>query len=394
MLQLNQRDRQIWPELRGLVSADAALQQRLAAIEAPDTFAAGLSAAAAASGLEVAPAEIMARLRPDPLGLDRFAPAPTDGRDWPGEAWLPVEIGFDTGAAQVHWLYFGRKRLTQPFFTDSVRQVQRLPLNRLFRYRQNLDDFIARSGPLSAPDGFIFHMSRCGSTLVSQMIAALPDAVAVSEAPPLDSILQMCSGKEGEGALRALRAIVAALGQRRNGETKYVVKLDAWHTLALPLLRRAFPGVPWVFLYRDPVEVLVSQVRARGIQTVPSYVPPALFGLEASVPDEEYCAQVLAAICRAVIEHHGIGGGLLVDYSELPAAVESAILPHFGIRIDEYDRGLMQQAARMDAKAPGQFFTGDTEAKQKEATPRMRELAERHLAPVYRSLQQLRRAQS
>jgi len=394
MLQPNQRDMRGWPELRALVRADVGLQQRLAAIEQPDAFAAALAAAAAGAGLSIAPEQIAARLRPDPLQLERFAPTPPDGAEWPAEPWLPVEIGLETGAPQVHWLYFGGKRLTESFFTESVRQMQRLPFNRLLRYRQSLDDFVANARRVSPPDGFIFHMSRCGSTLVSQMIAALPDALAVSEAPPLDTILQMCSGGDEALSLRALHAIVGALGRRRNGESHYVVKLDAWHTIALPLLRRAFPNVPWVFLYRDPVEVLVSQVKVRGIQTVPSYVPPALFGLEASVPDEEYCAQVLAAICRAVIDRYGVGGGLLVNYSELPEAVEQSILPHFGIHIDAGRRAAMLQAARMDAKAPGQVFVSDSAEKQKEATARVRDLAGRHLGPMYRSLEDLRRAQA
>jgi len=392
MLQLDQSVTQIWPALRQAVWADSGLAQRLADIEQPEAFAAALSAAAEGLGMRVAPAAIAGRLRPDPLGLERFVPSPPDGPVAPDGPWLPVEIGTDTGAPQVHWLQFGSRRLAEPFFFDSARRVQRLPFNRLFRYRQDLADFAAHGDAAPAPDGFIFHMSRCGSTLVSQMIAAMPDALAISEAPPLDSILQMC--RDGDNAVRALRAMIAALGRRRRNETAYVVKLDAWHTLSLPLFRRAFPDVPWAFLYRDPVEVLVSQVKARGIQTVPTYVPPALYGLETSVPDEEYCAQVLAAICRAVLEHHALGGGLLVDYRQLPDAIESAILPHFNIRIRDEDRAAMREAARMDAKAPGQIFTRDSRQKQQEATAQLRELAARHLAPVYRSLEQLRCAQA
>jgi len=191
MLQPNQRDTRNWPELRALVRRDADLQRRLAAIEEPEAFAAALASAAAAAGLDVAREEIAARLRPDPLQLERLTPAPSDAAEWPDEPWLPVEIGLATGAPQVQWLYFGRKRLTESFFTESVRLVQRLPFNRLFRYRQSLADFVANARRVSPPQGFIFHMSRCGSTLVSQMIAALPDALAVSEAPPLDTILQM-----------------------------------------------------------------------------------------------------------------------------------------------------------------------------------------------------------
>lgn len=381
-----------WDAVRKAVWADSLLQQRLASIGQSEPFAAALSAVAAELGLTVGPEETLARLRPDPLGLERFAASPPDGHAPPTGLWLPVEIRAEAGEPQVHWLYFGRTRLSEPFYSDSVRKAQRLPFNRLFRYRQGLADFIAQAEAAPPPDGFVFHMSRCGSTLLSQMVAALQDALVVSEAPPLDSILQIYSG-DGDTAVRALRAMVAALTRRRLGESTCILKLDAWHTLSLPLFRRAFPHVPWVFLYRDPVEVMVSQVKVRGIQTVPSYVPPALYGLETSVPDEEYCAQVLAAICRAVLEHHALGGGRLVNYCELPGAAETAILPHFNIRIDGEARAAMRQAARMDAKAPGQIFSADSRQKQQEATPRLRDLTERHLRPVYRALEELRNAQ-
>ena len=38
------------------------------------------------------------------------------------------------------------------------------------------------------PSGFIFHMSRCGSTVISQMLAALAEHVVVSEAGPIDAL--------------------------------------------------------------------------------------------------------------------------------------------------------------------------------------------------------------
>ena len=49
----------------------------------------------------------------------------------------------------------------------------------------------------------------------------------------------------------------------------YFVKFDSWNTLDLALIRRAFPDVPWIFLYRDPVEVIVSHMRQRGSQMIP-----------------------------------------------------------------------------------------------------------------------------
>ena len=157
-------------------------------------------------------------------------------------------------------------------------------------------------------------MSRCGSTLVSQMLAALPSNIVVSEASPIDTVVQAGRWRpdlsEDRQALW-LNSIIGALGQKRSGnEQRYFVKLDCWHTLALPLFRRAFPAVPWVFLYRDPVEVLVSQLRIPGTQMIPGSVGPDLYGLERSYGPgtaEDYYAQVLAKVTEPAVAHYAAG---------------------------------------------------------------------------------------
>jgi hypothetical protein len=96
------------------------------------------------------------------------------------------------------------------------------------------------------------------------------------------------------------------------------------HSLALPLFRRAFPSVPWIFLYRDPVEVLVSQLRMPGIQMVPGMLGADLFDLAPSHDGHDradYCARVLARICEPVKQHYSKDAALMVNYRDLPQAV-------------------------------------------------------------------------
>jgi hypothetical protein len=286
------------------------------------------------------------------------------------------------------------KQLTEPFFEESIRAALCDVFARQSRYRMMLDDFVAGADDVDAltPSGFIFHMSRCGSTLVAQMIAASTINLVVSEAAPIDAAVQIARSMDDDDAVRLLRAMVAAYGRPRAGnERNLVFKLDSWHTLALPLFRRAFPHAPWVFLYRDPVEVLVSQMRQRGTQMVPQLLAPQYFGLDAgeTVADEAYCARVLAAICDAAIAHATLGGGIAIDYRDLPGAVEERILPHFGIFASAEQRALMHAAARRNAKAPFETFVGDSERKRNEASDAVRRAAERHLGAVCERLARL-----
>jgi hypothetical protein len=374
-----------------LVMSDEKLASRLAGIADDHAFAAEITACGIAT-----PGELMsARGRPDGLGSAPWSPPVFVGSDLPPRHWLPVTVAATPEGIVVDWAWLGPEPLRAASYEDEIRRALALPFNRVFRYRTDLGDLIRQCPEPDGlePDGFIFHMSRCGSTLVAQMLAALPDCIVVSEAPPVDAVLQLHRARDPGLAARALRAMMAALGRKRSGrELHYFVKLDAWHTLSLPLFRRAFPNVPWAFLYRDPVEVMVSQMRRRGIHMVPEYFPPDFYGIgDADCrPDEDYYARVLAAICQAAIGHHGLGGGLLLDYRDLPETVFTALAPHFGLSCDETERETMRGLARLDAKSPTMPFTADAAAKRRAATEKVRRAAERHLAPIYRRLEQSR----
>lgn len=380
---------------RAAVMADPGAQQALAEIRDHGAFEAAAVEWAAARGIALEAAEIGAACRPDPLGIHGFAPAPQSGAEWPPRQWLPARVAIETGFA-VDWYHFAGMPLADPFFAETRGHAASRPFNQLFRYRTEFGDFIgaARDAAI-APSGFIFHMSRCGSTLASQMLAAIPGAVMVSEAEPLDTIVQLplvAQGVSPELHVEALHAMVAALGRDRGGASRYFVKLDSWHTLALPLFRQAFPDVPWIFLYREPVEVLVSQERMRGVQTAPGVLPPQLFGFseaEMALPDVDYIARVLARTCAAVVDQWHLGGGLVVDYRELPQAMFTRVLPHFGIEPSAEARAAMEAASRRDAKAPLASFKQDSTEKRGSASEQTRAAAERHMAEVHARLQAL-----
>ncbi len=222
--------------------------------------------------------------------------------------------------------------------------------------------------------------------------------VVLSEAGPLDAIVQLRRTlpdmSEGDHA-RCLVAMVAALGRRRSEEAETTFfKLDCWHSLALPLFRRAFPDVPWIFLYRAPVEVMVSHLRQRGVQTVPGLLDPAIFGVEdgSDMRGEAYCAFVLEQICAAVIAYFDLGGGLLVNYDALPDALFTAILPHFGISAGTGEEAAMLAATQRDSKRPTETFSSDKLGKQRAANEAVRTAVEQGLSSRYLALEHLRQA--
>ncbi len=371
---------------RAAVMADPAVQSHLAEPFDPAVFEARSLAWAATQGIALTPHDLAESARPDPIGMFRFSAAPVTQTDWPSADWLPV--GFARGMEPaIQWVHFSDISPNTPFFEDAVLAAANRPFNRMFRAATPLSSLVGHTD-LRAPSGLIFHMSRCGSTLVSQMLGAAPGHVAISETSVLDSLIQH-PFSDPETHVDALRGLAHAYGR---GAEHLFIKLDSWHTRALPLLRRAFPDTPWIFLYRDPVEVLVSQLRMRGAQTVPGIVPLEWFGLtaqDAYLPERSFIARVLERTCSAVIEH-GQAGGLLVNYAELPDAFFERILPHFGMTLEAPALEAMRIAAARYSKSPDTGFKADGAAKQREADPELRAAATDYVAPVFAELEALR----
>ena len=315
--------------------------------------------------------------------------------------WVPVRFYWRDGQAMMDWCHLGGLQFKDSFFEQTISLALRRPFSLLFRHQTPMEDLceLHDRQPGVPPTGFIFHMSRCGSTLVSQMFAALESTVVISEAPPIDQVLRaqfQNAAVEEAVRVRWLRGVISALGRRGTGrERRFFVKFDSWHVLQLPLIVKAFPQVPWIFLQRDPVEVMVSQSRQCGTQMMPGVIAPEWLGLKTAgfASLEEYCAQVLGNQCAAAAAHHACGRGRLVHYRELPEAVTGSLLKFFGMECSDEEISLMRHAAQFNAKTPSLTYEDDTAAKNREATDELRRLAQQWIAGPYEKLEQLRAAQ-
>ena len=318
------------------------------------------------------------------------------------EGWVPARFFCREDKPMVDWCYLGRQRFEASFFENTIGKCMARPFNLLFRHQTPIGvlEEWNKLRPGLNPTAFIFHMSRCGSTLVSQMLTAVASSVVISEARPIDSTLrtQFCSASiSDEQRIAWLRWMVSALGQPWvGGEQHFFIKFDAWNTLELPLIRHAFPNVPWIFLYRDPIEVLVSHMKNRGAHMIPGVVTPSLFGMDLqyafSIQPEDYCAQVLASICKAALEFHG-EGGRLINYQQLPDVVTDSLLKFFNLSFsaDEVER--VRSAAIRDSKNPIAPFQSDSQKKRDKASDAIRDAAAKWLYPIYEELEAARQEQ-
>jgi hypothetical protein len=320
------------------------------------------------------------------------------------KGWIPIRVVWKEGRPMIDWSLFGTKRFTDPFFDLTVERHLLHPFHSVFRRQtpiEVLGDWYAESRGVT-PTGFIFHQSRSGSTLAGQMLAALEQNIVLSEPMPVDSILRASFRDPSiseEKRAEWLRWMVSALGQRRVGPEQHLyIKFDCWSLAELPVIRRAFPQTPWIFLYRNPVEILVSQIEQPASWTFPGVVHPAAFRLAAAdmleLPHAEYCARVLARTGELALAYGRQEHGRLVNYEELPTAVWTTLPEYFGAHYSSADLERMWVAAGCNAKSPRLTFASDSQGKQERASEATWELARKWLLPVYNELEAMRSARA
>lgn len=207
--------------------------------------------------------------------------------------WIPHRLSISENEEWLlHWLDLEDRQIMEPFFDETInicncrrRDKKRLPSVSTMDF---LVEALASGIPHLSPTAFVFHVSRCGSTLLSQAFSLDTENIIIAEAPLLDEILRASEKKESTEQERQqwFMAAVALMGQLRNGnESAYIIKLDSWHLHFYEALRSWYPDTPFYFLSRRPDEVLASHEKRAGIHTVPGLVNKQLLKID---PDFQY----------------------------------------------------------------------------------------------------------
>ncbi|MFJ4055655.1 sulfotransferase family protein [Pseudomonas sp. NPDC089743] len=311
--------------------------------------------------------------------------------------WMPIRLWREQGEWRLDWCWFGQQALTRPFFRDDVDQALRLPFNQALRRNTSLQALLdwQESSPGLAPSVLVFHASRCGSTLIAQLMASQAHNIVLSEPPPLDNLLRapLQDPEARHWQAEGVRALLSAYGQRRLGEERrLVIKLDAWNVFEAPLLAELYPDVPRIFLYRDPLEIVVSQLRQAGMHRVPGLLGTSaldtLLGSAEGTDTVQYTCRVVGEILKAGLQLCREHGGIAVNYSELPEAIWGRLAPVFGVMPGDVPS--LREVAAFDAKQPGMNFSADSQRKRAQASEHVLEGVRQWALEPYNCLEFIR----
>jgi hypothetical protein len=310
--------------------------------------------------------------------------------------WIPYKEKNEEGNLIFNWIYTQDKSFNDPFFEDTVLKLKSHPYNSS-RF-QCLSDagFLVEASqqecPVS-PAAFIFHSSRCGSTLLTQLLACSKKNIVLSEVPLIDKLLNLIHNSSElwrNQYIQSLRACIDLLSIPRQGEEQHVfIKLDSWHVFFYPLIKELYPKVPLIIMYRNPEEIIVSQSKQRGMQFVPGTIntgQPGTDKMESiSLDSDSYMRLVLQKILeglQAIAEAED--DILLLNYIEHTHFIDQ-IEDYLKISYSKEERYLMKQRAGFHSKYPKSAFEKENIGPATQISP---------LTEVYQKLQNTKKHKS
>ena len=320
------------------------------------------------------------------------------------KGWLPVDADVVDGRPGLRWLDMSGVSLTEPFFEQTVERAKAdgsrgelfTEFDVLLQVEKLLDSV--------EPTGFIFHSSRCGSTLVANACRAVSNSIVLSEANPIDKLIaRFITDAAGDKVKESLysvfvRGVVRALGQRRTGDEQHLfIKFACSSTSQIDRIRCIWPNVPWLFLYRDPVETIVSNLNdippwlvdqdRRVLAAITSVSPASV----AEMKLEELCARSIGSFYSTA---HRLANtnALLLNYTQLSVSEIAGVLKFFNVRPSKEEMDEIAHRSGFYSKEVSgtREFVADAQAKQQGASDLIREMAAAWASEPYRLLEEKR----
>ncbi|QEY12739.1 sulfotransferase family protein [Cellvibrio sp. KY-YJ-3] len=280
--------------------------------------------------------------------------------------WLPYR--YRPGQQRVYWLLpFGHA--TEPFQDETISRYRQQLINQIIQPCSTLA--VAQQQAIALADaqpaGFIFHLSRCGSTLISGCLSELDSTCVFSESPLLTELLldKNLSVQEQQNLLRAFINLQAAVFPNR---PQVIIKWNAWDIFCWDLIHAIYPQVPVVFVVRNPVEILASHQKLAGRHMAGEPGLAQFNSMFSRATNHlsllQYRTDVLRSLQQKMHSIQTQNSILCMDYSQLKYSGINTIFRYFDLTLTGEEQTAVMQRLGIHSKTPGVLFTQDSLSKQ------------------------------
>ncbi len=302
--------------------------------------------------------------------------------------WLPFSYSANTGS--IGWC-LPLEQAREPFHHQYVERCrQQIAFNQLIQPRTDIHRLAApASSHGTKPNGFIFHLSRCGSTLVSGSLSEIEGVSVLSESSLLTDILLDDSLAENE-KYHLLPAMLDCQGNIGIKNNKIIVKWNAWDLFYWPLIRKVYPDVPVLIIIREPVEILASHQYLAGRHMSGDPTLAKLDPAMAPAREGETILRFRIRVLRDLLERVRIiaqePGVEIVDYRQINIKKITGMGAFFGLSISPMEADRIRERMQLHSKNPQQPFRSDSPEKQQMFREKEKELIHSILYGPYREI--------
>jgi len=290
--------------------------------------------------------------------------------------WYPMKLYSEHNELKCRWKYFEGIAFTDPFFNETILRASCLEINsRYYRPVSDMSILTEWAGTTHSAESsvFIFHISRCGSTLLAQTLSLNDEHIILSEVPFIDDLLKLLTidewliNVEYQGILKAT---IGLYGRRNDTNKKRLfIKTDSWHLYYLPLFRLLYPSTPFLLLFRKPDDILRSQQKKRGMHAVPGLISDSILGIQSNKTNianfDVHMIKVLESYYSSLIKiAQNDDLSFLANYEEGIEQIINNLATYINIDIDENYRKLIHERCLYNAKFPEQAFKEESSNKE------------------------------
>jgi len=254
--------------------------------------------------------------------------------------WLPTDIG--DGYSVIRWIK-ANGQVPSGFFSAWAAKLRAsIPPRPEIETDRSALRRAVQTLPVASPAGIVFHVSRCGSTLIANALACADKVLCLNEPPSFNHMLRLAMSpstywaKVATGTLRDLTTLFAYC--YGSDPRQLVLKTGFGTITSLCAVRSIWPSVPCLFVVRNPVEVIVSNVDEPSRYLLRAYGDANVFSFIGRPPSDvtergfaAFCAWSVGQIYAAA-ERQLDDRCLVVDHSEISENTVVQIAEHFGVR--------------------------------------------------------------
>lgn len=281
--------------------------------------------------------------------------------------WIPIKLVEKENEIYFEWIYLSDIKYADPFFDETIAKCRCHSYNsKPFKVVSSAENLIEWSNEFISVElkSLVFHVSRCGSTMLSQSLASSSENIMVSEAPIIDQILRNDLFSLDEKSV-LIKSVIKLLGQKRFPEQQHlIIKLDAWHIFKASFLRSIFPEIHFALLYRNPTEVLKSHQKMMGMHMVPNLLPSIVFGISAKEINEisfqQYGGLVLEKYFQGFLDFYKRDQNVvMLNYNEGMKAVLEKFISFIKVDYANDELEKIYDRLKRHSKNENAVFTGD-----------------------------------